>query len=155
MRNKNGTMQIAVLITVILTFVLIITALFIFSSRQIEISAKLMPNMAIDKVYSRAEILNFQLNQICREIQSEENPVEDFKKILLKYKNKNGVYAPVELKQIEDQADVNHIKIDENAKLTINFDIIVSNESVQKKSTDDGLKSIGYSYQFKFEEIMS
>lgn len=155
LKNKKATMQISIIVTVILTFVLVTLALFIFSSRQTVTDVQLSPNVAIDKVYSRAEILNFQLNDMCREIQSEENPAEDFNKILSRYKDKSGIYHPAELSQIESQVDSKHITLDENAKLIVTFDITLSNESVQKKSTDEGLKVIKYVYNFKFEEIMS
>ncbi len=151
MRNKKA-MSIAVVFLVLATLVLTVFSLFVFNTRANNLS-KPIELTSLEGVYSREDSVNFYINEIMEKSVesgiSQDSFIINFLAELRKYKI-NGVYVVSELSQIEEQADENHLKV-EDGKATAEFKI-----NLKEKVTADNkeLFSAIHTYNKKFEKTL-
>ena len=127
-RQKRG-MSISIVLLTILTLVLVVTALLMFNLRSKRLEEKLYVSRGLDRVYARAAIFDFYLNEILDKI-GEDASIEEFNTELEKYKDDDGDYFIKELEQVEDK----------------NFEILFEERVFIKKE-----KFLDISYNHKFE----
>lgn len=142
MLNKNKkSMTLSIVLLVMATLVLVITALAVFSYRDAKISESILSGTGAEKVYVQAEILNFYLRTISKNIESEENPVLDFKKEFYEYRLQDGKFIFPELAQIEPQINSEHIQV-KNKEVSVNFAVSI------EQAFEKGYASYNYTFNF-------
>ncbi|MEK6872987.1 MAG: hypothetical protein AABW90_03165 [Nanoarchaeota archaeon] len=105
--NKKAV-SISILLLVISTLILSITSLSYLIIKNRDIKKTIVVSSEIDKLYLKESLLNFYLDDIFEKAVNEFNYVngkqifiDNFRKELEKYKDKNGLYPMSELKQAE------------------------------------------------------
>ena len=151
MRNKKA-MSIAVVFLVLATLVLTAYSLFVFNTRADNLS-KPIELASLEGVYAKEDSVNFYVNEIMEKSVesgiSQDSFITAFLAELRKYKI-NGVYVVSELSQIEEQADEEHLKV-EDGKATAEFKINLKERvNADKKE----LFSADYTYTEKFEKTL-
>jgi hypothetical protein len=147
--NKRAQGSLAVVITVLATFALCITALFLFSTKAASIEENLDVSV-MEKVYSRATIINFYLDEISSEIKSSQDSLIQFKRELNNHKDKQGQYFDLVLIQIENQlnnAPSNHIYT-ENGSVFLNFEVRLSEVAYSSGSKASKRYVVKYVYNY-------
>jgi hypothetical protein len=166
LENKKAGMHISILLLVFAILFLIVYALFVFNIRNDKINKDISSVKELEGSYIKAEIFNFYLRDICFKMKDKLDPVSDFKKQLDAYKNPDGSYVFVHFKQIENQFDSNHIKIEDGNKLSVSFDISLMDIAsfyqpkileiiLLKNPSLSGIDKSYYQYKFKCERVLT
>ena len=101
LKDKRGVMSISVVVLVVATLLLVVSALFIFNIRQKERLDELHAYIDLDEAYEKSILIDFYLSEIMDEI-GENATSEEFNLELDKYQNSSGHYPIPELSQAED-----------------------------------------------------
>ena len=141
MLNKKAGVPLSIVLIVIFTILLFTTSLVSFVLRDKNFKSTIYSTSALDEVYSRETVINFQIQNIVdnsfKEISSEQDFIDKFKVQLNTLKNSDGVYLNPDLTQIESQLDVSKVKIkkedDMIKRVSISFNIELKKELVVKE----------------------
>lgn len=145
---KKQGMSIAITILVIATLVISTLALFTFIIRQDSIKEQIYITGFLENIYSKEEQINFYINDMVDNAVSASGKnvelfMQEFKKQLDNYKNKEGKFFVEELSQLESQIREENIEINED-KLLIEFEVTIQEE--------EEIFSASYTYEKKFEK---
>lgn len=148
----NKKADISVLLLVLMTLILVVSALFIFNLNSKKVEAKIIEYNSLNDIYSREKEINFYINDIMERIGSridkniniKDEFIKNFKKELERYKNENVFYIK-ELEQLESQLIVNNLEYADKT-VKINFNIHL------EKRFDNII--IIYSYKKEFSRIL-
>ena len=148
MMNKKAV-SFAIFLLVLSSIVLTSTTLTYFYLKNADIEKQIRVSSEIDKVYLKEQLINFYLKDIFDKSSREFNGdkqifINNLKKELESYKDKNNNYPIEELKAIEEQLLIDNIEILGN-KLILSLNIVIINEA-------DNI-FITYSYNKKFEKV--
>ncbi len=150
-KNKKA-MSLAVVFLVLATLVLTVFSLFVFNMRADNLS-KPIELAILEGVYAKEDSVNFYINEIIEKSVesgiSQDSFIINFLAELNKHKI-NGEYVVPELSQIEEQADKNHLKV-ENGKATAEFKINLEEKVITNKKE---LFSAIHTYNKKFEKTL-
>jgi len=143
-KNKKADMEIAIVLFVLCTLLLVIVAIVSFNLKEKDSKEEIVLGSSLDELYARAEILNFYIRDIASKISLTGNVQENFKLELAKLKNKQGFILP-DLGQIETQlSQGQHVAID-GGVLRMDFDIVLV--SLDGKSS--------YNYKLSQNRVLS
>ena len=148
MRNRKGAMQISIVLLVIATLILVITSIYFFNIREKNLTKSIVSGSDSEKVYVKQEIVDFYLRRITSRTNTNGNVVMNFQNELYRYKDRNGNYPIIYLKQVESQLDSIHIRL-EGGKLKVDFDINIPDAGY---SEDRLLYLIKYDHHFSYEK---
>ena len=150
MRNKKA--DISVLLLVLMTLILVISALFIFNLNSKKTTAKIIEYNSLNDIYSREKEINFYINDIMERVGSriDKNKnikaefIKNFKKELERYKNEDVFYIK-ELEQLDSQLISNNVEYaDKTIKINFNIHLEKRFENI----------IIIYSYKKEFSRIL-
>ncbi|MEK6885732.1 MAG: hypothetical protein AABX17_02090 [Nanoarchaeota archaeon] len=142
LKNKKSSMHISIVLFVIFTLVLAMTSIVAFNIKKNTVDSKINSGVEIQKVYSRAEIVEFYL----REVSSKADSAESFRATFDKLKNSDGNYIMPEFLEIEKMIDSKHIVVeDKHLKIALDVNVSVSSDLYREN----------YLYQFRYEGILS
>ena len=150
MRNKKA--DISVLLLVLMTLILVISALFIFNLNSKKTTAKIIEYNSLNDIYSREKEINFYINDIMERVGSriDKNKnikaefIKNFKKELERYKNEDVFYIK-ELEQLDSQLIISNIEYaDKTVKINFNIHLEKRFENI----------IIIYSYKKEFSRIL-
>ncbi|MDP1728714.1 MAG: hypothetical protein Q8L27_00740 [archaeon] len=148
-QNKKAMMSIAIVILVVSTLVLVISALFIFNAKQATIDNEIAISSSLDDVYIKSEILNFYLDDICSKVQSTVGASLEFMTELEKYKTSEGVYIYSELEQVAKQVNEENVNYNvQEGLLEVKFDILLSQNFEIKDKSESLLTQTVYNYTY-------
>lgn len=156
MMNKKGGVPISVALIVIFTILLFATSLVSFVLRDKNFDSTVYSTSALDDVYSREAVINFQIQNMVdnsfKGIKSKEDFINNFKVQLNSLKNSEGEYLNPDLSQIESQLAVDKVKIEKEndiiKKVSIILDINLKKELFVK---DKKVLDAEYNYAKTFE----
>ena len=142
--NKRANIPITLL--VLMTLVLTIAALYSFNVHINNVSAEVKDSRFLDYIYSKENEINFYINDmmeksIVKSAGDKSLFIDNFKKELLKYR-KNEILVPEELNQVEQQVNMDNIKID-NKEVSMNLSI-----KIERKFQDKFIISYLYNKRF-------
>ena len=150
MRNKKA--DISVLLLVLMTLILVISALFIFNLNSKKTTAKIIEYNSLNDIYSREKEINFYINDIMERVGSridknkniKDEFIKNFKKELERYKNEDVFYIK-ELEQLDSQLISNNVEYaDKTIKINFNIHLEKRFENI----------IIIYSYKKEFSRIL-
>ena len=160
LKNKKAKMEIAVLLLVIVTLILVVYSISAFYLRASSVSSQLNSYKGLDEVYASFEVYGFNLRNIGQEVvnsgaNSEESFISGFKSELSKYFNAHEKLFSVQ--EYTFYSDVlSSLNDPKNYELQIEDKNIIFNIKNQRVSIDFNdnknlIKSISYSKVFSFE----
>ena len=132
MVNKKA--DVAITLLVVMTLVVAGAALFIFiTSPADEENIKINTYKYLDGINEEATRINLIVQDIVEKsasgISTEKEFIDNFKKELNKYKDKQGSYVVPELEQVEEQVKEENIELDkDNGKISLELEITIKNE---------------------------
>lgn len=142
-------MSPAIVILAVSTLVLVISALFIFNSKQAIIENEISIGSSLDEIYIQSEILNFYLDDICSKVKSTANPQGDFASELKKYKNNEGKYIFQDLEQIEEQVNEETVKFNtKEGRLNVKLNILLSKDFGITDNSKSSFVKAAYNYTY-------
>lgn len=142
-------MSISTVILVFSALFLVVTSLFLFTSQKNDMTQKLDVS-GINDVYVQRAILDFEIREIADKIVYEENPDEQFKAELEKYKDDKGNYLDINFINLERQINSNNIYFENGNNLVVDFDIVLVDTSYYPIGTGDREYNTVYSYKFHY-----
>lgn len=152
--NKKAV-SISILLLVISSLILSITSLSYFSIKNRDIKKTIGVSNEIDKLYLKESLLSFYLDDVFEKTVKDFNYVngkqvfiDNFKKELEKYKDKNGLYPMTELKQAESISEENLELLNDKLVLRLKLEL----KEVYVKEYDESGIFI-YSYEKEFEKV--
>ena len=154
--NKKAGVPLSIVLIVIFTILLFTTSLVSFVLRDKNFERTIYSTSALDEVYSKEDVINFQIQNIVdnsfKGISSEQDFINNFKVQLNTLKNSDGAYLNPDLAQIESQLDASKVDIvkenNEIKKVSISFDINLKKELVVR---DKNVFNTEYKYVKTFE----
>ncbi len=148
--SKKAGVPIVIVMLVLLTIALIMTALVSFSLRNNQVSKNIYGHTFLDDVYAKEKLINFYIQEITDKsvegIDSEEHFISNFKTNLASYKDNNGLYVLNELAQVESRLNNDNVELiteGEGKKILLNLQLIISTEF-----KEDGERRIMVSYTY-------
>mgnify|MGYP001595905303 FL=1 len=158
--NKKAV-SISILLLVVSSLILSITSLSYFSIKNRDIKKTIGVSSEIDKLYLKESLLNFYLrdvfekavmeSSISSDIETSKNVfIDNFRKELEKYKDKNGLYPMTELKQAESIGEESLELSEDKLVLRLNLEL----KEVYVKEYDENGVFI-YDYEKEFEKVFN
>lgn len=152
--NKKAV-SISILLLVISSLILSITSLSYLSIKNKDVKRTIGVSGEIDKLYLKESLLNFYLEDIFEKAVKDFNYlngkrafIDNFRKELERYKDKNGLYPINELKQVENISEEN-LELSENRLgLKLNLEL----KEVYVDNYDEG-GVFTYNYEKDFEKV--
>ena len=146
---KKAIMSLSTVILVFSTLFLVVTSLFLFTSQKNDMTQKLDVS-PINQVYIQRAILDFEIREIADKIVYEENPDEQFKAELEKYRDDNGNYLDINFINLEKQINSNTVYFENGNTLVVNFDRVLVDTSYYPIGVGAREYNLVYSYKFHY-----
>ena len=151
-KSKKGTSSIAIVLLVILTLILTITALFYFNVKEKEFNKQINSARLLKDLSSQEELINFYIQDIveraAKEVSSEKEFVDKLNKEISNYKFSDGSFAILEFSQLEEQVTEQNVKL-ENNEASANFEILIVDNIADEKGVELVSKNYIYIRNFK------
>ena len=153
LHNKKAGMEIPATLLCLFTIVLLITSLTTFYTRERKLENKIFSSNSLEVMYAEAETLDFYLDEIVKKIDAntQQGAIALFKTEIANYKDNSGNYFIVELKQIEDQLNEEHITLEDN-KLSFNFQILFTKRVYDTKNQEKLVYEASYNHIYNAVE---
>jgi hypothetical protein len=154
MIHNKKAMDIAIPVLVLMTIILVVSALAVFNLNSRKVEGKIEDYKFLEEIYFKENEINFYIKDIMEEAVSKIEKgmdiktqfIDNFKKEMQRYK-KDEVFYVKELEPLENQLDRNKIII-ENKKITFKFKI-----NFEKRFGDKMI--VLYSYEKDFSELLA
>lgn len=148
-KGKKAGMELSIVLLVLATLVLVVSALFTFNFRigALERNMKIYNN--VEGVYAQAKILDFTLREIIVKFENNKNGeiIAFVNDSIHRYKNET--YSIYGLQQVENQLNSEHIKA-ENGQVSAKFQIIFVDQTWDEKNPQYLDYKIKYTHNFVY-----